>query len=78
MGADMPELYLYADARIGEKDQPARLLTTLGWLLMGGKFKTNLSHNNASFNFWNRDAEVLDESIDRFLADRTVRCVKKG
>ena len=66
------------NARIGEKDQPVGLLTTLGLLLMGGKFKTNLSDNNASFNFWNRDAEVLDESIDRFLADRTVRCVKKG
>ena len=39
------------NARIGEKDQPVGLLTTLGLLLMGGKFKTNLSDNNASFNF---------------------------
>ena len=66
IGADTPELHLHRDTRIGDKDQPDGLLTTLGWVLMGGKSKTNLSDSNASFNFLNRDAEMLDKSIERF------------
>ena len=65
IGADMSELHLHRDTRIGDKDQPVGLLTTLGWVLMGGKSKTNLLDRNASFNFLNRDAEMLDKSIER-------------
>ena len=65
IGADMPELHLHRDTSIGDKDQPVGLLTTLGWMIVGGKSKTNLSDSNASFNFLNRDAEMLDKSIER-------------
>ena len=50
IGADMPELHLHRDTRIGEKDQPVGLLTTLAWVVMGGKSKTNLSDSNTLFN----------------------------
>ena len=63
---DMPELHLHRDRRTGNKDQPVGLLTTLGWVLMGGKSKTNLSDSNASLNFLNRDAKMLSKSIKRF------------
>ena len=51
IGADMPELHLQRDTRIGDNDQPVGLMTTLGWVLIGGKSKTDLSDGNASFNF---------------------------
>ena len=57
----MPELYLYRDARFGKKDQSMGLLTTLGWVLMGGKSKTNLSGSDTLFNFYNRGAEILNK-----------------
>ena len=63
---DMPGLHLHRDRRTGNKDQPVGLLTKLGWVLMGGKSKTNLSDSNASFNFLNRDAKMLSKSIKRF------------
>ena len=57
----MPELHLHIDMRNGDKDKLVGLLTTLGWMLTGGKSKTNLSDSNASFNFSNIDAEMLDK-----------------
>ena len=42
IGADMPELDLHTDMRIGDKDQSVGLLTTLGWVFMGGKSRSNL------------------------------------
>ena len=57
----MPELHLHRDMRNGDKDKLVGLLTTLGWMLTGGKSKTNLSDSNASFNFSNIDAEMLDK-----------------
>ena len=66
IGTDMPELHLHRDTRIVDKDQPVGLLTTPSSVLMGGKSKTNLSNSNASFSLLNRDAEMLDRSIERF------------
>ena len=66
IGADMPGLHFHRDARIGGKDQPVGLFTTLGWVLMGGKSKTSLSDSNTLFNFLNRDVEMLDKSIEHF------------
>ena len=33
---------------------------------MGGKSKNNLSDSKASFNLLNRDAEIINKSIDHF------------
>ena len=77
IGADMPELHLHRDTRIGDKDQPVGLLTTLGWVVMGGKSKTNLSNSNALFNLLNRDAEMLDKSIERFWQTESYGVLKK-
>ena len=52
IGAEMPEPHLYRDARFGDKDQSVGLLTTLGWVLMGEKSKTNLSGSDTLFNFF--------------------------
>ena len=77
IGADMPELHLHRDTRIGDRDQPVGLLTTVGWVFMGGKSKTNLSDSNASFNFLNRDPEMLNKSIEHFRQTESYG-VKKG
>ena len=77
IGADMPELHLDRDKRIGDRDQPVGLLTTVGWVFMGRNFKTNLSDSNASFNFLNRDSEMLNKSIERFRQTESYGVLKR-
>ena len=77
IGADMPELHLHRDTRIGDKDQPIGLLTAVGWMLMVGKSKTNLSDSNPSFYFLNRYPEVLDKSIERFRQTESYVVLKR-
>ena len=73
----MPELHLHRDMGIGDKDQPVGLLTTLCWVVMGGKSKTNLSNSNPLFNLLNRDAEMLDKSIERFWQTESYGVLKR-
>ena len=49
IGFDMPQLHLYRDTRIGDKDQLVGLLSKLGLVLMGGKSESNLSDSNTLF-----------------------------
>ena len=77
IGADIPELHLHRDTRVEDRDQPVGLLTTLGWVLMGRKSKTNLSDSKASFNVLNRDAEMLRKSIERFWQTESYRVLKR-
>ena len=77
ISADMPELHLHRGMRIGDKDQLVGLLTTLGWVVMDGKSKTNLSNSNALFNLLNRDTEMLDKSIERFWQTESFGVLKK-
>ena len=68
---------MHRDTSTGDKDQLVGLLTTLDWVLMGGKSKSNLSDRNASFNFLNRDAEMLDKSIERFWQTESYGVLKR-
>ena len=52
IGTEMTELHLNKEARFGDKDRSVGLPTTLGWVLMGGKSKTNISGSNTLFNFF--------------------------
>ena len=62
IGADEPHLHLYTENRIGNTNEPVALLTTLGWVLMGGKS----NNSKISTNFLKREWEMLDKSIERF------------
>ena len=62
IGADEPHLDLYRESRIGNTNEPVALVTTLGWVLMGGK--SNNSKISTSFFKW--ESEMLDKSIERF------------
>ena len=35
----MPGMHWYRDTSIGKKDQSVKLLTMLGWMVIGGKSK---------------------------------------
>ena len=46
IGADLPQLHINYDVRVGENDHPVGMLTKLGWVLLGGKAdkgKTNVT-----------------------------------
>ena len=61
IGADFPELLIQFDFRLGDPCQPCAVKTKLGWVVMGGKNKTNqLNSNNINIDtsfdleqFWN-------------------------
>ena len=63
IGADIPELHTYYDVRQGSKNQPTKLLTLLGWVLMGGidSKATQINSNRISVNNKN-----LENSIENF------------
>ena len=49
LGADLPQLHISYDVRVGENDHPVGMLTKLGWVLLGGKAdkgKTNVTLNH--------------------------------
>ena len=49
IGADLPQLHISYDIRVGENDHPVGMLTKLGWVLLGGKAgksKTNVKLNH--------------------------------
>ena len=49
IGADLPQLHINYDVRVGENDHPVGMLTKLGWVLLGGKAdkgKTNITLNH--------------------------------
>ena len=55
IGADMPQLHLQEDTRIGETNDPIAVKTALGWVLMGGensvhKINTNRLVTNENIN----------------------------
>ena len=52
IGTEMTELHLNREARFRDKDRSVGLSTTLGWVLMGGKSKTNISGSDTLFNFF--------------------------
>ena len=60
IGADEPDLHLYTENRIGNTNEPVALLTTLGWVLMGGKS----NNSKISTNFLKRESEMLDKSMN--------------
>ena len=64
ISVNMLELHMQGDNRIGDKVQPGGILDYLGLGAYGWKIKTNLSDCKGSFNFLNRDAEMLNKSID--------------
>ena len=69
--------HLHMDTRTGDKDKSVGLLTTLGWVFMVEKSKTDLSDSNALFNFLNRDAEMLDKGIECFWQVESYGVLKK-
>ena len=49
IGADLPQLHISNDVRVGENDHSVGMLTKLGWVLLGGKAdkgKTNVTLNH--------------------------------
>ena len=46
-------------------------------MLVGGKSKTNLSGSEASFNFVNKDAEMLNKSKERFWQAESYYVLKR-
>ena len=62
IGPDEPHLDLYRESRIGNTNEPVTLVTTLGWVLMGGK--SNNSKISTSILKW--ESEMLDKSIECF------------
>ena len=44
---------------------------------MGGKFKTTFSNSKPSFNFFNRDAEMLDKPTERFWQTESYGVLKR-
>ena len=44
--ADMPQLHLQEDNRIGKTNDPIAVKTTLGWVLMGRKKSVNKINTN--------------------------------
>ena len=45
IGADYPHLHISQDVRIGNDDEPIPISTPLGWVLLGGKSRTNYIRN---------------------------------
>ena len=45
---------------MGKTNEPVALLTTLGWVLMGGKS----NNSKISTNFLKRESEMLDKSMN--------------
>ena len=59
--ADEPHLHLYTESRRGNTNKLVALLTTLGWVLMGGES----NNSKISTNFLKRESEMTDKSIER-------------
>ena len=63
IGADMPQLHLEEDTRIGETNDPIAVKTTLAWVLMGGKNSVNKINNNRLLTNENIN---LDQQLEKF------------
>ena len=62
IGADYLHLHISQDVRIGNDDGPIAISTPLGWVLLGGKSKTNYVRTN----FMVTEAELLSNTVERF------------
>ena len=71
IGADEPHLNLYTESRIGNTNEPVAL-TTLGWVLMGGKYS-----NSKISTFLKRESEMLDKSTERFWQTESYGILKR-
>ena len=66
IGADMPELHLYLNYKLGKPSEPVAIETKLGWVIFGGKQiqKDTLSKvisNKTSVTFHD-----LNENVEKF------------
>ena len=64
---------MYTESRIGHSNEPVALFTTLGWVLMGKKS----NNSKISTNFFKRESEMLDKSIDRFWQTESYGILKR-
>ena len=59
----MSQLQLQEDSRIGEKNDPIAVKTTLGWVLIGGKNSVNKINKNRLVTNENIN---LDQQLEKF------------
>ena len=62
IGADYPHLHISKDVGIGNDDEPIAISTPLGWVLLGGKSRTNYVRTN----FMVKETELLSNTVERF------------
>ena len=62
IGADMPQLLIHHDFKVGLPNEPVAVKTQLGWVLMGGKSAVNKSLNN----FLHSDLDILSKTVEQF------------
>ena len=62
IGADYPYLQIRQDVRIGNDDEPIAISTPLGWVLLGGKSRTNYVRTN----FMVEETELLLNTVEKF------------
>ena len=63
IGADMSQLHLQEDTRIGKTNDPIAVKTTLDWVLMGGKNSVNKINTNRLVTNENIN---LDQQLEKF------------
>ena len=62
IGADYPHLHIRQDVRIGNDFEPTAISTLLGWVLLGGKGRTNYVRTN----FMVKETELLSNTVEKF------------
>ena len=62
IGADYPHLHISQDVQIGNDDEPIAISTLLGWVLLGGKSRTNYVRTN----FMVKETELLSNTVEKF------------
>ena len=62
MSADYPHLHISQDVRIGNDNEPIAISTLFGWVLLGGKSRTNYVQTN----FMVKETELLSNTVEKF------------
>ena len=72
IGADLPHLHICHDVISGNQNEPIAMLTKLGWVLLGGNNKTEISLNHITSD------RNLENLVERFWDIECYGTVNKG
>ncbi|KAL9975992.1 hypothetical protein ACROYT_G013221 [Oculina patagonica] len=82
IGANVPEVQIHEEVRVGRAGEPYAVRTLLGWSILGPlNSSIGITSDKVNVNFLKYGSQMLDQQMNHFLGFENIECIsssKKG